>query len=216
MQVWGRVVEHYLPRDAVVVDLTYRSGWMWSGFRMARVRVIALDLDQDVGGVDAIADCRYPPLRPLIADAVVFDPPWAEDAGRTGYAGPKYNCSFTCPEQVLDLVRPEAWARITRPDGFLFVRCADYHHEGRFVDLSMDLSMALRPAWKPWDKVIHVIGGRPPRYPMVSPPKTRKVHSYFLVFRRQGIAQAGGPDRDAGGVAAARSGDHSTREIDLF
>lgn len=179
-EVWTQLVEHYLPRDALVVDLTYRTGRMWTGTRRARV----IALDQEVGGVDAIADCRYPPLRPLVADAVVFDPPWAEDAGRTGYAGPKYNCAFTYPEQVVDLVRPAAWARIVRPDGFLFVRCADYHHEGRFVDLSTDLSLALRPAWAPWDKVIHVIGGRPPRYAMVSPPKTRKVHSYFLVFRR--------------------------------
>ena len=77
------------------------------------------------------------------------------------------------------------------------------------MDLSTALAWALTgppsgAAWAPWDKVIHVIGGRPPRYPMVSPPKTRKVHSYFLVFRRKGRGQAGGLDRDGGGSAAAR------------
>ena len=182
-EVWARVVGHYLRPGAVAVDLTYRTGRMWS--QVQDVKVIRLDVDRSVAKLSAVADCRFPPLRPLVADAVVFDPPWAEDAGRTGYAGPKYNAAFTCPEEVLALVRPEAWARITRPDGFLFVRCADYHHEGRFVDLSTDLSTALRPAWEPWDRVIHIIGGRPPRYRMVPPPKTKKVHSYFLIFRRQ-------------------------------
>lgn len=198
-EVWARVVAHYLRPGAVAVDLTHRTGRMWS--KVHAVRVVRLDLDRTMSKLSAVADCRYPPIRPLVADAVVFDPPWAEDAGRTGYAGPKYAAAFTCPEEVLALVRPEAWARITRPDGFLFVRCADYHHEGRFVDLSTDLSTALTraplaPAWEAWDRVIHVIGGRPPRYRMVPPPKTKKVHSYFLVFRRRGRAPGQGSALD--------------------
>jgi len=183
---WAPIARHFLPRSGHVLDLTHRTGRQWSDIPEPPFRLTRCDLDP-LMPVDLAADCRSVPFRSGLFDAVVVDLPWTEDAGKNSYSGPKYGPRHKRHGELLALLAPAEWGRVARPGAFLFVRCQDAHHEGRFLDLSWDIGQAVRASgvWEPWDRVVCETGGRPPRYAMVQPAKTRKICTFWLVFRRR-------------------------------
>lgn len=185
-EVWASVVTHWLPPPATVADLTCRHGVMWSRCA-AGYRVLRFDVAPGVRP-DALADCRWPALRPATVDGLVVDGPWSLDPGKgDGYAAETYGSRFTKPEEVLDLFRGPNWAACVRPGGWAFVRIQDCHHAGRYVPFSHEVPKRVAcAAWEFWDEVIHEVGGHGAQAGMVDPPKTRKGTSRWQVYRRVG------------------------------
>lgn len=187
---WAPIARHFLTSGGIgldpVLDLTHRTGRQWSKFPTPKRWMVRCDLDPTMP-IDVAADCRRVPFRSGLFGAVVVDLPWTEDAGKNGYSGPKYAPRHKRHGELLSLLAPLEWARVARPGAFLFVRCQNAHHEGRFLHLSWDIGQAVRAsgAWEPWEDIACETGGRPPRYAMIPPAKCKKVLTYWLVFRRR-------------------------------
>ena len=79
-KAFPRILAFYCPPPAVVVDLC-------SGYKEFYRRLVSGGIDsqgykfifgdiRNLPGNHFVADCRYAPLKPNIADCVVFDPPY--------------------------------------------------------------------------------------------------------------------------------------------
>ncbi|GEM_PF-5463242 len=190
-EVFARTILHFVPpKDRpLVLDLTHRVGDFWKhcGYWY---RVVRMDLDLDgalrAGGhIDLVGDFREPlPFRDRTFGAVAFDPPYSLFGSNKGYAAKTYTAMYRSFGEMRFRQSAREWARILRDDGVLIARTQDAHRRGRYVPMSDILERDIAGSFVRTDEVIHEIGGFPPRFAMVPPPKTRKIHSFFQIYAK--------------------------------
>lgn len=178
----------YLHEDNHVVDLTYGRGKWWTKWRPRSITAIT---DRSVfhaaqyahAGVQVIADADYTSL-PTIADntfdASVFDPPYVSMGGRSTTGLPDFADRYglthaaATPASLHEYnMRGLAEAsRITKPGGFILVKCAPYISSGKRQDGDIwmrrdgqEMGLTI------YDVLIHVGTVRP------QPPGRRQLHS---------------------------------------
>ena len=170
----------YLDRGPVV-DVTYGRGMFWRRFRPDDLVCHDIRLD----GVDFGAL----PEPDGYAHAVVFDPPYSPSGGRTTTTVPdyvdRYGLEKRTPAIIAAMFRRGLGecARICAPGGYVLAKCDDYVESARLhlghVDM---LAAADEVGLAVWDRVIHHAGPGVGGHNISTPIRTRKAHSYLLVF----------------------------------
>lgn len=177
----------YVQRGARVLDVTYGRGLFWAPETRAAYQLTTLDLS--VPKADVRGDLRQLPIRDATFDAVVLDPPYANNGGaRTATYGTAntYNLqpgsSHRWIWQLYEAGMAEA-ARVLGSRGVLVVKCQDQVEGGaqRWIHVHALAHGALL-GMEAVDLFVLVQRNRPVmRHPYQL--HARKNHSYFLVFR---------------------------------
>jgi SAM-dependent methyltransferase len=181
----------FYPRTApaTILDATVNGGRFWRG---SGRRVVGLDIERRHRPA-VVADHTCMPFRDATFDVVVYDPPHVPNQGRDRakdfnqrfglvLRAPKaqgYNLAHLYPPFVREAFR------VTRPEGILLCKVADYVHDHRYQWAHVDLIQAARGAgYVPCDCIVKVRKG-----PIVDPKwqvahHSRRRHCYWLVFRK--------------------------------
>lgn len=77
-EVFPRVLDLHVKKDAIVADVTYGKGVFWKNVNLNDYEVYASDLDPDKSPSGYAVDCRNLPYENNSLDVVVLDPPYAE------------------------------------------------------------------------------------------------------------------------------------------
>lgn len=188
----------YLPEGAEIADVTYGTGRFW---RKATDEFVATRLfTSDImpgPGVQQVCDFRSLPYRDSFFDVVVFDPPYAHNAGSktSGYAATttRYNNHATTSgmynADIMDLYRDgmRECMRVAKAEGGqLWVKCKDEVERERqrwshiyIYEMATELGLYVR------DLFVLVPNAKPAdRWQGHRQWHARKTHSYLWVFQR--------------------------------
>ena len=193
-EVFPCVLELYVPEGSVVADITYGRGVFWKGVDTSRYTLRASDLKQGV-------DCRKLPYEPSSIDCVVFDPPYMHTPGGTAhnrhqnFEGYYHNNGTSSDkkyhEAVLDLYfsgAREAY-RVLRPKGVLIVKCQDEVCANKQRLTHVEITNELQGmGFVVEDLFVLMRINRPGVSRILQQRHARKNHSYFLVFRKNGVS----------------------------
>lgn len=179
-----------LPNRAVVLDVTWGRGVFWRRFtEHRRFTLIGSDL-RPLPGVNLVADFRRLPCADASIDIVVFDPPYVH-VGRGGhyldsrYGGTATTTGFT-HRDIMKLYGDglrEAM-RVLRPNGQVWVKCADEIESGRqcwtsceLFEIAEALGFEVQDMWMLVRKTINPGRWRRQLH-------ARKVNSWLWIFRK--------------------------------
>ena len=170
-----------------VCDVTYGTGGWWR--RFTPDPFTTHDLDPAKGdGIDFTAlpepDNTY--------DAVTFDPPYVVAGGLASSTAAGFRDRFGLtvrhsPEALWNMIAAglAECARVTKPTGFVLVKCADAVHAKdlelghvRVLDLAQPRGLSFH------DLIVHHAGGGPAGHNIRVVRRARRHHSYLLVFRK--------------------------------
>jgi hypothetical protein len=167
-----------------VCDVTYGEGGWWRRFRPTNL--VAHDLHKG-DGVDFTAlpepDDTY--------DAVCFDPPYIpqggyETAAAPGFVG-RFGLTSRSRSDLWDLIGAglAECVRVTKPGGFVLVKCMDFVNGGAFhlghrkvLDIADELGARCH------DLIVHHAGSGPGGHNIFEPIRARRHHSYLVVLRK--------------------------------
>lgn len=170
--------------ESPVVDLTYGRGGWWKSWRPDEL--VAHDLTLD--GVDFT---NLPEATDTYA-ATCYDPPYVPACGqgtstlpdfRNRFGLEPYRSQIELDEMIVAGLNEAV--RVTRPGGYVLVKCCDYVNARQFTSGLPLVLAAAGPRVTLWDLIVHDSGGGPGghhRYEEVR--RTRRAHSYLVVFRR--------------------------------
>jgi hypothetical protein len=164
-----------------VLDVTYGKGGWWKRYRPETFTWHDLAVD----GVDF----RNLPEADSSVDVVCFDPPYIPAGGQGTTTAPEYRDRFGLApyrSQVeLDALIRDGLAdaaRVARK--WVLVKCCDYVN-GRVFTLGhrFVLEVAGKLGLAVHDLIVHHTGSGPGGHNIIVPIRTRRHHSYLLVFR---------------------------------
>jgi|GEM_PF-1417061 len=180
------VARLYLPKGCRVADITYGRGVFWRKVNLTNHRFHKSD---KITCPSTPHDFRRLPYKDRFFDVVVFDPPYAH-AGDTMMVEPSYLIASTAgglsQRDIMEGYRlgiTEA-ARILRPGGTLWVKCADEIESRRqrrshmeVYHIAQELGLIDQDLFVLMQDVLPVTNGRPQRH-------ARKNCSFLWVFRK--------------------------------
>jgi len=188
--IFSNILQLYLPKGGLVLDMTYGTGAFWHRERRIAMDIRLVGIDALTADVHVRADFRQLPFASGVFDCVVFDPPYADLAApnlrsplrfgvgtRDNVLAPKSN------KEVLALYASgfrEA-RRILKPKGIFVVKCQDngaYYNHVTMMD-----TRKLNGRYKIEDLFIMVQRGSLPIRGNAQ-HRARKNHSYFIVYRK--------------------------------
>jgi hypothetical protein len=190
-EVFPKVLGLYVPKGAVVADITYGKGVFWKKVTKTDYALKASDIQTGV-------DCRKLPYSEASIDCVIFDPPYMHTPGGTAHQNHQnfeiyyYNNGIDNQtkkyhEAVLDLYfsgSREAF-RVLKPSGIFIVKCQDEVCANKqrltHVEITNELSTM---GFMIEDLFVVVRKNRPGVSRILKQIHARKNHSYFLVFRK--------------------------------
>jgi len=183
------LLNEYVPPPAVVVDLA--SGYQEfykilkqsnGNTLLGQYKFIFGDV-RNLGNNDLICDIKAAPLKDSIADAVVFDPPYASST--THYKKDQLEEKFTTigKRELIELLKaahPEI-CRILRPGGTLIFKIGDRHKNKVFLPMHSIAPQIFNHDLEYYDIIIYRGIMSRPRFKL---PFASKVHSYFMMFKK--------------------------------
>lgn len=190
------VMKLYVPKDGIVLDMTWGNGVFWKDIPAGQYHVYPNDIDQERG--DYHYDFRkLPPEWAGMFDAVILDPPYLytggfetlKDSVDKGYKNRERAANGIHGVQAVDQMYYDGMKeahRVLKPDGHLIVKCADqvmsgvqrWSHEvyGQYGE---------QLGFRREDLFILVQRNQPTmRHKPEQQRHARRNHSYFLVFRK--------------------------------
>ncbi len=189
------ILDLYVPVGSLIADVTYGRGVFWRQVNKEKYKVLGTDLTQGI-------DCRSLPYPTGSIDCVVLDPPYMHISGGTAHNGHqnfeayyKNNGSGSghqkkYHEAVLDLyfrAGKEA-KRVLRRGGVFIVKCQDEvcANKQRLTHVELTNEF-VRRGFIVEDLFVLVRKGKPGVSRMIKQVHARKNHSYFMVYRKNGI-----------------------------
>jgi hypothetical protein len=184
------------PDDAVI-DLTFGLGNWWNSYRhpgrfVANINHPGSQPRLEPHWEQVAIDFTTPqPDLAGVFDVTVFDPPYVSIGGRTTSSIPDFNDRFglttagRTPQDVQQAINDglTVATQITKPNGLIMVKCADYVSSGKLQHGTWwTCEHAYRLGLSLHDKLIHVGTVRP------QPSGRRIVHarqnlSYLFIFK---------------------------------
>ncbi len=167
------------------VDPTFRTG----GFYKAGVPVprYCFDLKSRDPRCEQ-ADCRKLPLRPESVKSIIFDPPFLAAGGKKGKMHLEYS-SFDSVQELKDMyiVSLQELHRILQKQGILVFKCQDFTHGRQQFFLHVEVyNMAIAAGFVGVDLFIKLNKTMMIPHNYTNQHSSRKMHSYFWVFRKLG------------------------------
>lgn len=170
-----------------VLDVTYGRGKWWDRFTPDPFTYHDLALD----GVDF----RHLPHVDAEFDAVTFDPPYIAAGGEaTSDDAAKFRSAFglTAGRNAADLdaLVLDGLTEVCRVSRrWLLVKCMEFVGSRLFRDMPTDVTNACRGlGFVKHDQIVHHTGSGPGGHNITTIKRTRRHHSYLLVFIREGDA----------------------------
>jgi hypothetical protein len=167
-----------------VCDVTYGEGGWWRRFRPENL--VAHDLHKGDG-----VDFTALPESDDVYDAVCFDPPYIPQGGyetstAPGFVG-RFGLTSRSGSDLWDLIGAglAECVRVTKPGGFVLVKCMDYTNGGAFhlghrkvLDIADEIDVRCH------DLIVHHAGSGPGGHNIFKPIRARRHHSYLVVLRK--------------------------------
>jgi hypothetical protein len=186
--LFAEIVKLYIPEGSVVADVTFGQGVFWKNIDTNSFDFYPSDLADGI-------DCRNLPYEDGMFDALIFDPPYMHNHGRTAHEGhPDFehyyannSVSNTSYQAVLDLYVTSAneARRVLKPKSRYIVKCQDTVASGKQRLTHVDIIKALvLKGFVVDDLFVLVRLNNPSVSRLIKQRHARKNHSYFLVFRR--------------------------------
>jgi hypothetical protein len=172
-----------------ILDVTYGEGKWWGKFQPDPFTF------HDLEKVDGV-DFRNLPHEARAFDAVTFDPPYVTSGGTaTSHSADEFRgrygidrvTAYGTESDLVDLVVAglAECARVSRR--WVLVKCMEFTSSRRFHDMphtiktaAADLSLSVH------DVIVHHTGPGPGSHNIYTPVRTRRHHSYLLVFEAAG------------------------------
>lgn len=190
------ILKLYVPRGATVADVTYGRGVFWRKVEKDKYNLLKTDLATG-------DDCRELKYKSQSIDCVVLDPPYMHISGGTAHVGHQNfeayykNNDFSgnghqkkYHEAVLDLyfkAGKEA-KRVLKHGGIFIVKCQDEvcANKQRLTHIELTNEFVKR-GFVVEDLFVLVRNGKPGVSRMLKQIHARKNHSYFMVYRKNGV-----------------------------
>jgi hypothetical protein len=165
-----------------VLDVTYGQGGWWKRYKPADFTA------HDLYTLDGV-DFRALPEPDNSIDTVCFDPPYVPQGGMSSSTADTFRDRFglTIESQpwweCFDLMAQglKECARVTRR--WVLVKCSDFVTGGKFtlgslhmMNTGLDLGLGIH------DVIVHHTGSGPGGHNIWEPIRTRRHHSYLIVF----------------------------------
>lgn len=179
------IAPYYLT--GTVLDVTYGEGKWWTRHQPEQFTYHDLKLD----GVNF----RNLPEPDSSVDTVCFDPPYVPAGGGPTTAETEdfrnrfgLLDGYRSQAELDDLIRAglAECARVARR--WVLVKCCEYVNARHFTlyprtILGFADSLGLTDNGDPWDLIVHASGTGPGGHNIFTPIRTRRTHSYLLVFK---------------------------------
>ncbi|MEW5816485.1 MAG: DNA methyltransferase [Spirochaetota bacterium] len=194
--IFPQILSLYVSKGSIIADVTYGNGVFWKNVPPDEYRLFATDLKTGT-------DCRDLPYEDISIDAVVFDPPYMHTPGGSAHVNhqnyenyyannnTKHN-SKKYHEAVLDLYFSGALEakRVLKTNGILIIKCQDEvcANKQRLTHVEI-INELEKMSFVVEDLFVITRTNRPGVSRVLKQQHARKNHSYFLVFRKNGVKQ---------------------------
>jgi hypothetical protein len=190
-EVFGLILDLYVPRGSKIADVTYGQGAFWKNVDKNIYNIYPSDIKTGI-------DCRNLPYENETYDCIVLDPPYMHTPGGTAHVNHQnfesyyQNNSITNNEKkyhdaVLDLYFKAAKeaCRVLKKKGVFIVKCQDEvcANKQRLTHVELINELA-KYGYICEDLFVIIRNNKPGVSRILKQRHARKNHSYFLVFRK--------------------------------
>jgi len=173
-----KVSELYFKDGDKIADVTYGRGVFWRQVDTSKYEIIGTDLKTGT-------DFRNLPYDDDAFNHTVIDPPYARITNLQGMVDCYNTTRYTTHDEILELYRAglKELKRITKPGGYIFVKCQDEIYGGKQKWTHIEIhEMAVEEFGFYTKDLFVLVNTRKPK-PLYKQQHVRKNHSYLWVFQ---------------------------------